>query len=264
MIRSKSTSVALLSVVLLIASTEAFATDPVCGDVNETKTVTSTDALMVLLRAVDPSVVLTCEADVALAQCKDDLAACTGGAVARLLKTGQTVCFDEVGTSISCLDTGQDGEVQYGAALSYTDNGDGTITDNSTGLMWEKLDNNNVGGIHDQDNIYTWPEAFGKVAELNAASFAGYTDWRVPNRRELDSLITIEYKNPAVDPIFRTSCVPGCVSTTCSCQQSFGYLSSSSLLQNPAMAYGINFWDGTDIIPAKSVAYGVRAVRTVP
>jgi len=36
----------------------------------------------------------------------------------------------------------------------FVDNGDGTVTDNMTGLMWEKKDNSS--GIHDMDNIYTW------------------------------------------------------------------------------------------------------------
>jgi len=45
-------------------------------------------------------------------------------------------------------------DAQAGATLSYTDNGDGTITDNNTRLMWEKKDDS--GGIHDQDNGYTW------------------------------------------------------------------------------------------------------------
>jgi len=40
--------------------------------------------------------------------------------------------------------------------LPLVDNGDGTITDPGTGLMWEKKDDNNAGGIHDKDNLYTW------------------------------------------------------------------------------------------------------------
>ena len=46
--------------------------------------------------------------------------------------------LEHVGTVIPCAGTGQDGDIQAGATLSYTDNGDGTITDNNTGLMWEK------------------------------------------------------------------------------------------------------------------------------
>ena len=47
-----------------------------------------------------------------------------------------------------------DGAVQAGAPLSFTDNGDGTITDNNTHLMWEKKGDG--GGLHDKDNTYSW------------------------------------------------------------------------------------------------------------
>jgi hypothetical protein len=55
-----------------------------------------------------------------------------------LLATGQTTCWDSSGNVVACGGTGQDGEILAGAALSYTDNGDGTITDNNTALMWGK------------------------------------------------------------------------------------------------------------------------------
>jgi hypothetical protein len=106
-----------------------------------------------------------------------------------VLKTGQTTCYDSAGnlTVINCSGTGQDGELQRGTARSYTDNGDGTITDNATGLVWEKL--NRAGGIHDVGNTYTWEEAFQKIADLNTANFAGHKDWRLPNVNELLSLV---------------------------------------------------------------------------
>src|SRR3972149_9882251 len=44
----------------------------------------------------------------------------------------------------------------HGPALSYTDNGDGTFTDDNTGFMWEMKDES--GGIHDKDNTYTWTD----------------------------------------------------------------------------------------------------------
>ena len=56
-----------------------------------------------------------------------------------ILKTGQTQCWDSAGTEIVCAGTGQDGEFQKGTAQSYADNGDGTITDRATGLVWERL-----------------------------------------------------------------------------------------------------------------------------
>ena len=61
--------------------------------------------------------------------------------------TGQTTCWTPSRCTSSgctsagvvpCAGTGQDGDIRAGRALSYTDNGDGTITDNNTGLMWEK------------------------------------------------------------------------------------------------------------------------------
>src|SRR5204863_391623 len=92
--------------------------------------------------------------------------------------TGQTTCSNASGTVIPCAGTGQDGDIQAGAPLSYTDNGDGTITDNDTGLVWEKLSLD--GSVHDRNNTYTWTQAFsGHVATLNSTSFAGHTDWRV-------------------------------------------------------------------------------------
>ncbi len=63
-----------------------------------------------------------------------------------------------------------------GYAPSYTDNGDGTITDNVTRLMWEKAMGEKI----------TFAEAFQKA---NQCMLAGYNDWRVPSIKELYSLI---------------------------------------------------------------------------
>ena len=53
--------------------------------------------------------------------------------------TGQTSCWPiGGGDPIDCLGTGQDGDIQAGVTLSYTDNGNGTITDNNTHLMWRR------------------------------------------------------------------------------------------------------------------------------
>src|SRR5207244_11210691 len=112
--------------------------------------------------------------------------------------------------------------LQKGAPLSYTDNGDGTITDNNTGLMWEKLSMD--GSVHDVSNTYTWANAFAQhVATLNGTSFAGHTDWRVPNVKELQNIV------PAVSPAFNNNCTSGCTVLTCSCTASSGYWSSTTV-----------------------------------
>lgn len=50
--------------------------------------------------------------------------------------TGQTKCYDSSGTEITCTGTGQDGAYNINP-MSFTDNGNGTVTDNNAGLMWQ-------------------------------------------------------------------------------------------------------------------------------
>src|SRR4030095_1336400 len=80
--------------------------------------------------------------------CAFDTSGCTAPPCPAFPATGQTTCWDSSGVVIPCAGTGHDGDIQAGATLAYTDNGDGTITDNNTGVMWEKLSDD--GSIHDQ------------------------------------------------------------------------------------------------------------------
>jgi hypothetical protein len=174
--------------------------------------------------------------------------------------TGQMTCWDSSGAVIACAGTGHDGDIQAGAPLAYVDNGDGTITDLNTGLMWEKKSRD--GSIHDVFNMYTWDEAFAvHVAGLNAASFAGHTDWRVPNLKELHIIADYETFSPLVDPVFNTGCVSGCTVTTCSCTWSTFYWSSSSHAAFPDRAWVVNFGSGSVSNGFKSGSFRVRAVR---
>jgi len=197
---------------------------------------------------------------------------------APLLATGQTTCWDSNGHVIPCPSTirqcqlgpcpfpgrGQDGDLQKGAPLTYVDNGDGTITDANTGLMWEKLSFD--GSIHDVNNLYTWDDAFGvKIAALNAGGgFAGHTDWRVPNYKELVSILDLQNLGPAVSPAFNTGCVASCTVTTCSCTRSYFYWSSSSYAFGPQSAWDVQFGDGSASANFKTFNFYVRAVRGGP
>jgi hypothetical protein len=142
--------------------------------------------------------------------------------------TGQTTCYDSSGAMIWCAGTGQDGDLRKGIGRSYADNGDGTITDNTTGLVWEKKSYD--GSIHDWTMRYSWDDAFAVfIAGLNSANFAGHNDWRLPNIRELLTLTDYSRQEPALDPVFYNGCTEGCTVTTCSCRSSYGsYWASTS------------------------------------
>jgi hypothetical protein len=186
---------------------------------------------------------------------------------ARVLQTGQQTCWDTSGTEIEdCTGTGQDGEFQAGVERSYTDNGDGTIMDNATGLMWEKLiaDNN---AINSCTGARTWDGAFLKIAELNAANFAGYSDWRLPNVNELQSLV-VYGKSPAIDPVFNNVINDSCTlfhSTNPGPDQTDPlYWSSTTPELYPDHAWGVSFNFGTVIFNLstdKPDSNVVRAVR---
>ena len=179
---------------------------------------------------------------------------------ARPAKTGQTTCYDTGGSPITCFGSNHDGDLQKGVARSFTDNGNGTVTDNATGLMWEKLSDD--GGIHDKDTAHTWPNALAaKVATLNSAVFAGYADWRLPNRFELETLLNLEVVNPSTYSDFNAGCVGGCTVLTCSCTSSDGYWSSTSYKDSPSSAWGVSFLTGDPFSFYKTASYPVRAVR---
>lgn len=234
-----------------------------------------------------------CAAGVSTALAGGDLPSGGGsGGSGGLLKTGQTACYeydDFGGSEVNCAGTGHDGESQKGLARSYTDNGDGTITDNVTGLIWEKLDDNDANGIHDYSSPRPWLDAFKKIQVLNGdasgciaannpdtcctgagtgscSAFTGHTDWRLPNVFELSSLQDYGRVYPAIDPAFHTNCQPGC--TDCSCTKNGKYWSSTTPMESIGNVWLVDFafgglnnlWEGGD--DGDGEYYGqVRAVR---
>jgi hypothetical protein len=196
-----------------------------------------------------------------------------------LLKTGQTKCYDVNGTQIQCAGTGQDGELRRGMWRGYYNNfngnltnPDGTISEFSTGLMWEKLGNNH--DIHDVNNTYTWHDAFSiHVAQLNTAPcFAGYCDWRLPNVTELRRIVDYGEIDPAVNQAAFNTCAPGCspqVTPVCSCTASDFYWSSTSYVGDWGISEWVVDFSSGDWRDCESVSTGcsphhVRAVRGSP
>lgn len=225
----------------LLAFAGTAAAAPQCGDLNANGSVTSSDALLLLRNSVGQPVELQCAPP------------------SQPAVTGESVDYG----------TKSDGAQQVGVARSFTDNGDGTITDNATGLMWEKKDN--AGGIHDKDNQYTWTTGTETMngslvttflASLNTGSgFAGHKDWRIPNRFELETLLDVEAVTPTTPVQFASACPTNCTVFTCSCSRSGLYWTSTSFRADATGAWAVDLSDA-DMAPIlKTSSLFARAVR---
>ena len=179
-----------------------------------------------------------------------------------LPKTGQTTSYYP----------GDDGDIKVGISWPeprFTDNGDGTVTDNLTGLMWLKDANciNTEYPVFDNDGTpgdgrVTWQHALDFVAGINVGTYpncgAGYTDWRLPNVNELESLAT----NAEETNIATWLNQQGFINV-----QKYNW-SSTTLASAPDVAWVANMWIGRKTFFSKSY-YGinvwpVRAATTPP
>ncbi len=90
------------------------------------------------------------------------------------------------------------GSSSYGSN-DFVDNGDDTVSDDATGLMWEKNDRASLD----------WDSA---VAACESATTGGYSDWRLPNAKELQSIVDYTRSpdtdgSAAIDPVFNTTAI---------------------------------------------------------
>jgi Protein of unknown function (DUF1566) len=156
--------------------------------------------------------------------------------------------------------------VRLSDAPRFVDNGDGTVADNLTHLVWEQKgsmdDVENLGDPHDADNRYTWSAVyFGTAADgtiytsflsdLNGGCFAGQCDWRLPTRTELQTILLPERypcaTGPCIDPIFGPAAPL--------------YYYSSTTDGTSNVAWVVGFINGFVAPGLKSIAFHVRAVR---
>ncbi|MDM8545012.1 DUF1566 domain-containing protein [Candidatus Venteria ishoeyi] len=117
-----------------------------------------------------------------------------------IVDTGQTSCYDN-SVPISCPEAGSEffgQDAQYtGTQAQYSDNGDGTVTDNVTGLMWvQSVDTNGDGAINASDK-FSFSNAGAYVDSLNSQNHAGYNDWRLPSIKEQYSLMDFRGADPS-------------------------------------------------------------------
>jgi PKD repeat protein len=126
------------------------------------------------------------------------------------------------------------------AWAGYVNNDDGTVTDTFTGLMWQQ---------ETPDNLMTWEQALSYCENSN---LAGYTDWRLPTRKELRSLVDHSQYYPAINITY----FPETFSSF--------YWSSTTYASGTNSTWGVDFTNGEDSNNVNSYKYfnfHVRAVR---
>lgn len=167
-------------------------------------------------------------------------------------------------------------------ATRFVDNGDGTITDHKTWLMWEKksLD----ASIHYMDSHPTWNNGTALLfyapngtaftdflGILNSCvddhsggmtgGFAGHCDWRIPTILELETIVDTS-RSPTVPAIFDTNCALDCAVTSCSCTAAGFHWSNTTYSGLGSYVQGVDFSDGSSVFSLKNVGNHVRAVRS--
>jgi len=121
----------------------------------------------------------------------------------------------------------------------FVDNSDGTVTDTATGLMWQQAT---------APGTYTWEQALTYCESLTLPA-GGYSDWRLPNRNELQSIVDYSRYNPAIDTTYFSGTVAS------------NYWSSTTLANGTSDAWFVVFYNGSVGYGGKAGGYSVRAVR---
>lgn len=137
----------------------------------------------------------------------------------------------------------------------YQMNADGTVVDLNTGLMWMRCA---LGQSWDSQNstctgtatAYNWKDALTAVQTLDQGSgFAGYTDWRLPNERELASLT----RYACTDPAINLTAFPATPSKV--------FWTSTPIAASYGLGWGVDFKTGQAYYHAYTDAYPIRLVR---
>lgn len=146
------------------------------------------------------------------------------------LQTGLRRCFDSQGQEISCQGSLQDAELRLGQSITQprfaVSSQEGLTQDQATGLYW----------LQDLDLFQfplSWDEALQEVQGLNQQAYLGRSDWRLPNRRELRSLLCHGTSKPALEPDHPFQGL----------QQTWYWTSTSSAMY-PAYAWYVHFAGG--------------------
>lgn len=136
-------------------------------------------------------------------------------------------------------------------SVYVVDSANGTVTDTSTGLMWDRCARglSGVGCATGYHSSFTWQAALNAAATIGV--YKGYNDWRLPNLKELRSLVEECRVNPSINE-FTFPNTPALL-----------FWSGSPPATNAVGAWGVDFNVGTAYtgLVSRGVANGVRLVR---
>jgi hypothetical protein len=162
-----------------------------------------------------------------------------------LPKTGQTVSYqaEDDGDYEAGWWVGRKNANNKTRFVAKIINGDNVVVDLASGLMWAA--DGNESGCNNGFGI-NWSNG---IAYANALDFAGFTNWRMPNARELFSISNLGYNNPSIHGGFFMN------------THSFTYWSSSTYHVVTSFAWSVHFQNGVVSAYPKSGAYYLRCVR---
>jgi hypothetical protein len=131
-------------------------------------------------------------------------------------------------------------------AQRFTDNGDGSIKDNATGLIWQKCSKGQSGNDCSgySQNIH-WDEA---LIHCEGLTLAGRDDWRLPSINELKSIINYKRSGPAINMEYFPN------------TPAYSYWTSSTFLSSPYTAWSVNFGTGDTYYEPTSSYSHIRCV----
>lgn len=180
--------------------------------------------------------------------------------------TGQKQCFDDEGSFLDTTENtqfkGQDGDFAINPCAyqklgfkgeTLPDSAEAAtgwmmVKDTNTGLIWE-VKSLNEKSINPYNKKYSLKEAYQHIETLNKHQYGGYSDWRLPHREELRSIVQYDDNKPTI----HTHYFPGTLIDL--------YWSDDSFAPNKNMQWGIYFGYGCSICFSNDRFYLVRAVR---
>lgn len=169
----------------------------------------------------------------------------------------------------SCLGSANPA-IQWSTPLErFTDNGNGTVSDTLTGLTWMRCPLGQTwdgGSCNGEVTTLDWQ---GALQTADAQVFAGFADWRLPNLKELSSVVEQRCRMPALNHALFPAAAADLVSARPVDPQdpepdAYVFWTSSPFAENAAYSWTIDLKSGFDMIKTRHTPQSVRLVRSGP